>query len=108
MSRAGDEGGVGASRPKGQSTPTALASRPATVMAREPSDPDTAEPWPRFALGAAVALRVETESVPAGTLGHVVGYYAAGREIEYAVSFERPDTLLRLPEDALEPVDRPA
>jgi len=77
-------------------------------MARELPDPETAEPWPRFALGAAVALRVETESVPAGSVGRVVGYYAASRAIEYAVSFEQPGTLLRLPGDALEPVDDPA
>ncbi|MBX5474130.1 MAG: hypothetical protein IRZ20_03865 [Thermoleophilia bacterium] len=77
-------------------------------MARDPSDHEKPVLWPRFALGAAVALRVETESVPSGSVGRVVGYYAVGREIEYAVSFERPGSLLRLPEHALELVDDPA
>jgi hypothetical protein len=61
-------------------------------------------PRPRLPLGTPVALRRATSGVPAGMIGRVVGYYVGETpdEIEYAVSFEPLDRLLRLPGAFLE------
>lgn len=61
-------------------------------------------PRPRLPLGTSVALRQGVSGVPAGMIGRVVGYYVGETpaEVEYAVSFEPLDRLLRLPGAFLE------
>jgi hypothetical protein len=59
---------------------------------------------PAFALETKVILQIDTEDVPAGEIGTVVGYYAAGDRVDYAVGFESPPTLLRLPGEAIAPL----
>jgi hypothetical protein len=62
------------------------------------------QPRPRLPLGTSVALRHAASGVPVGMVGRIVGYYVGESpgEIEYAVSFEPLDRLLRLPDAFLE------
>jgi len=68
---------------------------------------DTGPAREPFQLGAAVALRRPLDGLPQGLVGRIVGYYAAADGVEFAVSFEPVERLLRLAGEELEPLDLP-